>query len=465
MSKSQININTNTATKQQLELSSDIWILIALALGFFMATLDVTVVTVAVADIQNKLNMGISGATWVVDGYILSFASLLLAGGSLANRYGAKNVYLIGLVFFVLASIFCALAPNGNTLITARIIQGIGAALFMPSSLSLLAFSFSDPVKRAKIFGIWQSIVSVAAGLGPFIGGALVNTLGWQSIFLINIPIGIVGIVLAYFIVEQPPRVQIKLSVISNILGITTLALLSYALIQGPTLGWVSPRIIGIVILMFASGILFIIRENKSKNPIIPKKLFKNKSFSAGNTVGFFINFSMFGGIFMFGLFLQKARGASPFLAGLELLPMMVVFVIGNLLFARLTTKLGVKTPLLLSLLLAAIGSFILTAISPTMPYWIIAVIYAIVNGGIGVAVPAMTAAVMQDAGSNANIAGATLNANRQIGALVGIAVMGAVLDESQNWSNGASNTFLVMSIAYLLATILVWKFVRTKTE
>ncbi len=166
----------------------------------------------------------------------------------------------------------------------------------------------------------------------------------------------------------------------------------------------------------------------------------------------------------MFGLFLQKAKGASPFIAGVELLPIVAVFVIGNLLFARLTTRLGVKIPMLVSITIAGIGSLLLMFSVSSAPYWILAVIYAIANLGVGVAVPAMTATVMQAAGKeHANIAGATLNANRQVGALVGVAIMGVVLHEAHSWYNGATIAFLVMSIAYLVASFLTWRFVRTE--
>lgn len=459
------NVST-VAPKPQSQSASDVWTLVALAMGFVMATLDVTIVNVAVADIQDKLALSLSETTWVVDGYILSFAALLLAGGSLANRYGAKTIYMIGLVIFVLASLLCAQAPSGDMLVIARIIQGVGAALFMPSSLSLLAFAYSDEKKRAKMFGIWSAIVSIASGLGPFVGGVLVNTFGWKSIFWINLPIGVIGLLLAYFIVKQSTRTQSKLNFLSHVLGIITLSSTAFALIEGSSYGWTSNEIIGAVSLALISAIFFLIRENKIENPIIPSGLFKNSQFSAANMIGFLINFSLFGGIFMFGLFLQTAKGASPFMAGLELLPLMIVFVVGNLLFARLTTRFGTKMPMLVSLSVAGIGSLLLVTVSPSMPYWLIASIFAIVNLGIGVSVPAMTATVMQVAGrANANIAGATLNANRQIGALVGIAVMGVVLKESADWYSGASNTFLSMSISYFVAAFLVWRFVRSGTN
>lgn len=191
-------------------------------------------------------------------------------------------------------------------------------------------------------------------------------------------------------------------------------------------MGWSSSSIIIALIVTIVTATLFISIERRVKDPIIPMKLFNNSSFSSANLVGFLINFALFGGIFMFGLFLQKAKGASPFIAGVELLPIMAVFVIGNLLFARLTTRLGVKIPMLVSITIAGIGSLLLMFSVSSAPYWILAVIYAIANLGVGVAVPAMTATVMQAAGKeHANIAGATLNANRQVGALVGVAIMG----------------------------------------
>lgn len=448
------------------ESSPSIWTLVALAMGFVMATLDATVVNVAGANIQDNLKISLSGLTWVIDGYILSFASLLLAGGSLANRYGAKTVYIAGLAFFVFASLLCAIAPTGSILIIARLLQGAGAALFMPSSLSLLAFAYTDEKERAKMFGIWSAIVSIASGLGPFIGGVLVNAFGWRSIFIINLPIGVLGLILTNVMIAKTPRANSKLNFTSHVLGMLTLAGLCFALIEGPTYGWISPLILGAAGLSIVVAIFFVFRERKVDTPIIPSQLLANARFSASNMVGFLINFSLFGGIFMFGLFLQNARGASPFLAGVELLPMMVVFIIGNLLFARLTGRFGSRLPMLVALSVASIGSFVLIMVAPSTPYWLIAIIYAIANLGVGVSVPAMTATLMQAAGrAHANIAGAILNANRQIGALVGVAVMGLILNESAGWYSGASNTFLIMGLAYLVAVFLVWRFIRTEAK
>ncbi|TKI15575.1 MFS transporter [Bacillus wiedmannii] len=448
--------NLDVQTKEK----SGIVILITLAMGFIMATLDVTVVNIAVVNIQETLGLTLYSSTWIVDGYILSFAALLLAGGALANQYGAKNMYMVGLIIFVFASLLCAMATNGNTLIIGRVLQGVGAALFMPSSLSLLVVSFPDEKKRAKMFGIWSAIVSIASGTGPFIGGLLVNTFGWRSIFIINLPIGVIGVLMAFVIIPNVLPKKEKINVLNHLIGITTITLLAFTLIEGPSYGWSSFQILGGVVGTVLTAILFVYAERKSKNSVVPRVLFQNETFSSANIVGFLLNFAVFGGIFMFGLFLQKAYGASPFVAGLQLLPMMSVFVIGNLLFAKMVTKFGSK----LLLFIASIGSLLLMFIVNNVSYIGIAFIYSIVNLGIGIAVPAMTTIVMKSAGrENGNMAGATLNVNRQIGALVGIAIMGIILNESSNWYRGASYSFLVMGIAYLCATMLVWKFVERK--
>lgn len=450
--------NSDVQTKEK----SGIIILFALAMGFIMATLDVTVVNVAVVNIQETLGLALYSSTWIVDGYILSFAALLLAGGSLANRFGAKKIYMIGLIIFVFASLLCVIATTGNILVMGRVIQGVGAALFMPSSLSLLVVSFPDEKKRAKMFGIWSAIVSIASGTGPFIGGLLVNTFGWRSIFIINLPIGMIGIVVAFVIIPNILPEKEKINVANHLIGIIAITLLAFTLIEGPSYGWSSSQILGGIVGTVLTAILFVYAERKSKNSVVPRVLFQNETFTSANIVGFLINFALFGGIFMFGLFLQKAYGASPFVAGLQLLPMMSVFVIGNLLFAKMVTKFGSNLLLFIALFIASIGSVLLMFLVKNVSYIGIALIYSVVNLGIGIAVPAMTTIVMKSAGrENGNMAGATLNVNRQIGALVGIAIMGIILNESSNWYRGASYSFLVIGLSYLCAAFLVWKFVE----
>lgn len=442
--------------------SSDIWKLLTLALGFVMATLDATVVNVAGASIQQKLNMNVSELTWVIDGYVLTFASLLLVAGTLANRFGAKTTYLSGMMIFIISSFLCAISQNGIILVTGRLIQGAGAALFMPSSLSLLANAYSDEQKRAKMIGLWSSIVAAASGFGPFIGGILVQTFGWQSIFLINLPIGILGFILTFKLIAQPPVIESRLNILSHIYLFISLASLSFGLIEGTTYGWTSIPILISLFMVCISTILFIIRESRNSSPIIPAELIRKSQYTSANLIGFLLNFSLFGSIFMFGLFLQKERGASSFLAGLELLPIMIVFVLGNLLFTKFVGIFGTRRPMIVSLILASVCSFLMMYISPETSYLQIAIIFALSNLGVGVTVPAMTTTLIQAAEkTHANIASASLNANRQIGALVGIAVVGVVLHFSENWYRVASMTYLISGIAYIFAAIIVLFFIR----
>ncbi|MEJ3734965.1 MFS transporter [Bacillus velezensis] len=452
---------TNSGSLQKSKSSTGLSVLIVLALGFLMATLDVTVVNVAMADMKNTLSMSLSGVTWVVDGYILTFASLLLAGGALADRFGSKAIYILGLAVFVMASCLCAVSINGQMLIAGRLMQGIGAALFMPSSLSLLAASYPDERVRARMFGLWAALVSAASGLGPFIGGVLVQAAGWQSIFLINVPLGVAALISAYRVLGHVPRKSSRMNITGNLLGMAALGFLSFALIQGPSAGWRSPIILGAFAAALLAFVLFLLREISAETSILPASLYQNGRFSAAQFVGFLLNFALFGGMFMLSLFLQEARGASSFMAGVELLPMMAVFVMGNILFARLANRFEAGQLMFMSMAASCIIALLLfVLVSPDFPYWQLAVLMSVMNLGTGITVPAMTTVIMQAAGQqHANIAGAALNANRQIGALVGVAVSGVIIHLSATWYAGAGFTFLMMGAAYSLAALLVWLF------
>ena len=436
--------------------------LTALAAGYVMAVLDTTVINVAGPSISTQLGIGLDALTWAVDGYTLTFASLLLLAGSLADRLGAKRVYLAGLALFVLASLACGLAPTGTVLVAARLVQGVAAALFLPSSLSLLTASFTESRQRARMLGLWASIVSIAAGLGPVVGGTLVDTLGWRSIFLVNVPIGLVGLVLAQRVLVAQPAKRVRVTVLGHLLAVLALAALCFAVIEGPAYGWLSAPILGAAVAAVLLGAACVATQRRSPNPIIPPDLVRNRAFTAANGVGFLINFACFGGIYLLGLLLQKAWGARPFDAGLRLLPVMGVFVLGNLLFTRIVGRTGTRLPILVGLPVAGLGALGLTCISPGLPYWVLVVVLAVVHLGVGVAVPAVVAALVEAAGpTHGNVAGATLNANRQAGTLVGVALAGTLLNAA-GWYRGAALDFAVMGACYLLAATLTWRFIRT---
>ncbi|MEZ0090273.1 MFS transporter [Streptacidiphilus sp. EB129] len=439
------------------------WRLLALAAGFVMAAVDATVVNVAGESLRQRLGLGLSQLTWVVDGYTLTFAALLLLAGSLADRFGARRLYLAGMTVFGLASLACALAPDGSALVGARLVQGAGAALFMPSSLTLLTASFPDPQRRARMVALWSAIVSGSMALGPAIGGVLVQTLGWRSIFLLNLPIGVFGLVLAARVVPSLPGRPARFAWAGHLLGAGMLALLCFTLIQGSVLGWGSAPILGSISGTVILGALFVRHLRHAERPVLPAALFRSRAFAAANAVGFLINCGVYGGTYLLGLFLQVAEGADALTAGLEMLPATGVFVLGNLLFARMVRRTGVRRPLIAGTSLAGVVMLSLVTVSPAMPYGVLAALLAVGNLGIGVAVPAMMAALVEAVGPvNANSGAATMNANRQVGTLVGVALTGIVLAATGgHWYTAAAVTFGICGAGYLTAALLAWRHVR----
>ena len=435
--------------------------LVALAIGFVMAMLDVTVVNVGLSSIRQSLSTPLTMLVWIVDGYTLTFAAMLLVGGALADRYGAKNMYLLGLLVFVAASLLCGAAPNGPMLVGARLLQGLGAAFFMPSSLSLLSHIYEDDRVRARMLGIWAATVSSAAVLGPLVGGVLIHTFGWRSVFLINVPVGLLGLAMANKLIPAVQKHERALTILSHVLGVAVLATLSFVLIQGPVYGWTSRPIVAAALATVLAAFLLIRRERRGAVPLLPRELFATPQFAAANGVGFLINFGVYGQLFFVSLFLQGARGADALQTGLQLLPMMAVFFVGNLLSGRITAQRGPRFPMLLGLAIGMLFSGLLTALTPDTPYWLFALIAALANFGASIAVPAMTTAVMQVAGrQHGNSAAAALNANRQIGALVGVAVMGAILHTFAGWNMRTPLAFGFTCMMYAVALLLVARYI-----
>jgi len=439
--------------------------LVTLAIGFVMAMLDVTVVNVGLSSIAKSLSTPLSMLVWIVDGYTLTFAAMLLVGGALADRFGAKRIYLLGLLLFVIASLLCGAAPNGVMLVAARLLQGIGAAFFMPSSLSLLTHVYEDDRVRARMLGVWSATVGGAAAVGPLVGGVLIHAYGWRSVFLINVPVGLLGLAMAARMIPEVGRHWRALRISSHLLGVMMLASLSFVLIQGPVYGWSSMPILSGLAVTLVSLVWLVQRERHGTVPLLPRALFVTPQFAAANGIGFLINFGVYGQFFFLSLFLQQGRGTDALQTGLQLLPMMAVIFAGNLLSGRMTAHWGPRLPLWLGLTVGMLFCALQMALTPHTPYWMLAVAGALANLGVATAIPAMTTAVMQVAGkTNANSAAAALNANRQIGALVGVAVMGAVLHTFGSWTVRVTLSYGLIASAYGLAVLLVLRYISAGT-
>lgn len=325
-------------------------LLFTLAIGFVMAMIDVTAVNTALSHIAADLQVPLDGLVWVVDGYTLTFAALLLAGGGLADRLGPKQTYQGGLAVFVLGSALCALAPSGAALVWARLLQGCGAALFMPSSLALLTHAEDDERRRAKMFGVWAAIVSAAATIGPLAGGVLVETFGWRSIFWMNVPLGVLGIALAQARAPAPAPHDRPLGIVTHFYGVAALGALAFALIEGPVLGWTSLPVAAALAGAVLAAVLLVQRERASAQPVLPRALYALPPFRAGVLTGLAINFGSFGHLFVVSLLLQQAHGIGALGTGLAILPMTAAAGVSNVLSGRVIAARGARLPLLVGM-------------------------------------------------------------------------------------------------------------------
>jgi DHA2 family methylenomycin A resistance protein-like MFS transporter len=439
--------------------------LLTLAIGFVMAMIDLTAVNTALSDIARDLSVPVSGLVWVVDGYTLTFAALLLAGGALGDRMGARTAYQAGLAVFLFGSVLCAVAPGGAALTAARLLQGAGAALFLPNSLSLLTHAFEDDKVRARMVGTWSAMVGAASAVGPLVGGILVHAFGWRSVFWVNVPLGLLGMVMAYKLIPAVAPQPRPFSFVSHGLGMLALAALSFVLIEGPVLGWTSAAVLAALAGTLLAAAVLVRRERRIAHPILPRALFATGSFAAANGTGFLINMAVFGQLFLLSLYVQQAGGADALHTGFTLLPMMAAFTAGNLSSGRISARVGLRRTLLAGLSAGAAMAAVLLALAglhPGTPFGVLLGVIVLMNIAIGVAIPAMTATVMQVAGKvYSNSAAAALNANRQVGALVGVALMGTVIHALPAWELRLPVAFGVAALAFAGAWMLVRRHVH----
>lgn len=430
---------------------------VAVSLGFVMAMLDVTVVNVALVAIRADINPSFPALVWIVDAYTLTFAALLLLGGAVADRIGAKRTYMLGLVWFVAASALCALSGAPLVLILARLLQGISAAMFMPSSLSLLTEAFPDSARRTRMLSIWAGLVGIATGSSPFVGGLLVATIGWPSIFFLNLPIGALGLLLSRRALAPSPRKPHALDLPTHLLLVLGLGGLSATLIEGPERGWSSPVVVAAGVIAAVALALAAIRELKATHPAIPRALAHNLPFWRLNGLGFLINFVVFGEVFLVSIALKQSYGASAFTTGLLMLPLMGVVPVTNYASGWGIKYRGSRWTLLVSLSISVLG-LISAVVGSGAPLWFGILSIVLCNAGLGFAIPAMISAVLDHAGdTDANVASALLNANRQVGALAGVAVMGIVFQLVSTWPLRVSFGFGILIAALGLGMLLSW--------
>jgi len=405
---------------------------IATGAAFFMIVLDTSIVNLALPRIGTELNCGLTTLQWLIDGYALVFASLLLGAGAFGDRFGAKATFMCGLVLFTLASALCGLAPNIETLQISRVVQGIGAALLLPNSLAALNNAFADKLRRTKAVAAWATAGALGVAVGPVLGGLLVQAAGWRSIFMANIPVGLIALLLTQRRIPEGLRERSRaFDTVGQLLAVGTLATATYALI-GISHGGSALMYSGIsgatcVVL----GLGFFAVEARSKSPMLPLPLLRRRALGPVAAVGLLHNIAIYGLIFVLSLSFQRLRGLTPVGAGLLFLPLTLALGIGTRIGAVVLRKYGPFRALMWGHFAAALGALILASLGQRLTPTVLVLPLVVIGAGAGITTPAMSLAVLDSVErKQGGLASGILNSARQTGGVIGVALLGALLGE-----------------------------------
>ncbi|MBK3820991.1 MFS transporter [Paraburkholderia aspalathi] len=433
-------------------------VLIATSLSYVIVILDTSIVNVALEPVAASLGSDIAGLQWVVNAYTLTFASLLLSGGALGDRIGAKTVYLAGLLVFACASALCGLAPDLQILVVARVLQGVGAALLVPCSLTLINHAFPVARQRASAIGVLAGCGGIAMAAGPLAGGLLTHLLGWRSIFLVNVPIALIGAWLTTRIgAVRPASSDRSMDVAGQLLAVVALGASVAVLIEGAKLGWQAAATRVGAAIALAAWVAFVLVEGRRKQPMLPLGFFRSPVFSASAFVSLISGLIFYGLFFLLSLYFQSARGWSPLQTGLAFLPLTVMVAIGSFASGALNRTYGAHRLVCAGFLLYAVGFVGLVALADDAPYWRIALCFPAVGFAAGAISPAATAALMTAVDkARAGVGAGVLNASRQTGAAFGVAIFGALMSAIQPVDVGI-RVAVYLAIGLSLLGALVW--------
>jgi EmrB/QacA subfamily drug resistance transporter len=405
-------------------------VLLICCMSLFIVGLDITVVNVALPSIGQELHAGISGLQWTVGAYTVVMASLLLFSGSTADRFGRKRTFVVGLTVFSLGSLGCSLAPSVGLLVAFRVVQAVGGSMMNPIAMSIITNTFTDARERAQAVGVWGAVFGISMALGPIVGGTLVSSVGWRSIFLINLPVGLAAIILTLrFIPEsRAPRPR-RFDPVGQGFVIVLLATLTYGIIEAPSRGWSSALIVAAFAASAAALLGLLVYEPRRADPLIDLRFFRSAPFTSSIVIAV-AAFAAFGGfLFLNTLYLQEARGLSPVQAGLATVPMALMTVLASPLSGRIVGRHGPRVPLAISGVCSVIACAMLTGIGPQTPLaWLFAA-YVIFGIGFGfVNAPITNAAVSGMPRAQAGVASAIATTSRQFGQTLGVAIVGAIV-------------------------------------
>jgi len=406
--------------------------LLVLCLGDLMIVLDVTIVGVALPSIREDLGFSEESLAWVVNAYLITFGGFLLLGGRLGDLFGHRRLFLLGIALFTLASAACGLATSQEMLIGARAVQGVGGAVVSAVALSLMMTLFTEPAERAKAMGVFGFVASGGGSLGVLLGGVLTDALDWHWIFLVNVPVGILVVVLAFVLIPSA-RVATaaqKLDIAGAVTVTASLMLAVYAIVNGNEVGWVTPRTLGLLAVSGALLAAFLVIESRVESPLVPLRLFRLRNVAVSNVVGVLWAGAMFAWFFLSALYLQLVLGYTPLQVGLAFLPGNIIMGILSIgLSARLVMRFGIRLPLAVGLGLAAAG-LLLFARAPVDGSFVVDVLPAMILLGLGAGMafnPVLLAAMSDVEPSEAGLASGVVNTSFMMGGALGLAVLASL--------------------------------------
>jgi EmrB/QacA subfamily drug resistance transporter len=419
----------NDGSASGLSRSRRLLVLGICCLSLLIVGLDTTIVNVALPAIRSSLKASVSGLQWTIDAYTLVLASLLMLSGSTADRIGRKRIFRAGLVVFSLGSLLCGLAPTLELLIAARVLQAIGGSMLNPVAMSIIRNVFDDPRERAQAIGAWGAVFGLSMALGPVVGGALVDSVGWRAVFFVNVPIGVIAFILTTLYVPRSRAARARrFDPVGQALVIFALASLTYAIIEAPQAGWTSAGTLGLFAFSLLCFVALVLYELHRREPLLEMRFFRSAPFSGASSIAVCAFAAQGGFLFLNTLYLQGVRHLSPFHAGLYVLPMAGMVLVFAPISGRLVSSRGARPSLLIAGVALTIASVMLTRLTPSTPSGYLLGAYFLFGIGSGLVNPPITnTAVSGMPPSQAGVAAAIASTSRQVGMTLGVAVIGAI--------------------------------------
>jgi DHA2 family methylenomycin A resistance protein-like MFS transporter len=442
--------------------SSHITALIVAAIAAFVVFLDTTIVNLALPTLSREFNADRSSIEWILNAYTLAFAAIMLSAGVMSDRFGAKRIFIPGVLVFMIASIGCAEAQNITMLNLFRLVQGAGAALLLPSSLSLAIHNVDEVQLRRVAISLWSAAGGVGMAAGPLVGGLVVNSLGWRWMFWMNVLVGLVAVALTFQLGPSLPRAKLRLDIFGQITATIAIGCLVFIFIEGPHLGWNALPLLLSATLGIAAIVSFVMGERKTPHPLIPPRLAARAEFIGSAILGALFNLSFYGVLFALSLLLQDVKGESALRAGLSFLPLTGLIFVGSLIAPRISLRTSTNSVLYLGQTLLAGGLLLTIFTAPLAQAWPLAISLLPMGFGSGLLVPTMTARMLESLPQDlTGAASGSFNTSRQLGGAIGVALFGTLLGSSSHINTGFTTCLTVSLVCIAVSAALTLTLLR----